>query len=214
MSTRTHTNPGFDQVCRLSLSVAAAVILLAGSGTSRAAADPDTSAGPAPHSDSVGAAVGDTAITAKVKTKYLGDDRLKQSHVKVTTTNGVVTLTGRASGSDARQAAEQLAQGVDGVKSVDNQLVTPDSDGDVHQAVSATKRVGTDGWITAKVKTGILADSVDKGSKVHVKTQNGVVVLTGTLPNDDAVAHVKDEAARIQGVKSVDTSGLKSADDR
>jgi len=51
---------------------------------------------PTPHSDSVGAAVSDTAITAKVKSSFVGDDRLKGSHIKVVTTNGVVTLTGSA----------------------------------------------------------------------------------------------------------------------
>jgi len=35
-------------------------------------------------------------------------------------------------------------------------------------------------------------------------------VLQGTLPNDDAVAHVKDLAEKVQGVKSVDTTQLKS----
>lgn len=165
---------------------------------------------PVPHSDSVGAAVGDTAITAKVKANYMGDSRLKSSDVHVTTTNGVVTLTGSAAGSDAKDAAEELAKQVDGVKSVDDQLTTG-SDGDVHQLAKDAKKVGTDGWITTKVKGEILSDSLNKGSKVHVSTRNGVVMLSGALPNQDAIDHVKDEAGRIQGVKSVDVSGLKVA---
>ncbi len=39
------------------------------------AATSDT--GPAAHSDSVGAAISDSAITTKVKASYVGDDRLK-----------------------------------------------------------------------------------------------------------------------------------------
>jgi hyperosmotically inducible protein len=163
------------------------------------------------HSDSVGAAISDSAITTKVKASYLGDDRLKGSHVKVTTTNGVVTLTGAATGPISKNAAEELAKGVDGVKSVDDELTTPASSGSMHKSVAKTERVGSDSWITTKVKSQIMADSVSKGFKVSVKTVNGVVMLSGVLPNDDAVAHVKDLAEKVDGVKSVQALQLKSS---
>jgi hyperosmotically inducible protein len=166
---------------------------------------------PTPHSDSVGAAVSDTAITAKVKSSYVGDDRLKGSHIKVVTTNGVVTLTGTAPTSDSKSAAEEIAQSVSGVRSVDDQVSTPESGGTAHRAVASTERVGSDSWITTKVKSEIMADSVSKGFKVSVKTVNGVVMLSGVLPSNDAVAHVKDIAGKIEGVKSVETSQLKAS---
>ncbi|HEX7606698.1 MAG TPA: BON domain-containing protein, partial [Usitatibacter sp.] len=147
----------------------------------------------------------------KVKASYLGDDRLKGSHIKVTTTNGVVTLTGSATGSDAKDAAETLAKSVDGVKSVDDELTTTASHGSVHKAVAKSERVGSDSWITTKVKSEIMADSVSKGFDVSVKTTHGVVVLKGKLANHDAIAHVKDIAAKVNGVKSVDTSALSVA---
>src|SRR5579862_3287142 len=73
----------------------------------------------AAHSDSAGAAISDSAITAKVKSKLLGDSQVKSSHIKVVTTNGVVTLTGSVMSSDSKSAAVELARGVEGVKSVD-----------------------------------------------------------------------------------------------
>lgn len=79
----------------------------------------------APHSNGVGAAVTDSAITTKVKTKLLGDKRLDQSHVNVTTNNGMVALSGTAPTAEAKQAAESDAQSVDGVKSIDNQIEAP-----------------------------------------------------------------------------------------
>lgn len=173
------------------------------------AASSDTA--PTAHSDSVGAAISDSAITTKVKANFLGDDRLKGSHIKVTTTNGVVTLTGSATGSDSKAAAEDIAKNVDGVKSVDDELTGGSSNGSMHKAVAQTERVGSDSWITTKVKSEIMADSVSKGFKVSVKTVNGVVMLSGVLPNDDAVAHVKDLAEKVEGVKSVKTSQLKSS---
>jgi hyperosmotically inducible protein len=187
------------------LSVAAAA------GISLGAFNPVAADTPTAHSDSAGAALSDTAITAKVKASFVGKDSLKGSHIKVVTTNGVVTLTGSALNSNSKTAAVDLAKGVDGVKSVDDDLTTPSSSGSVHDAVKSSERVGSDSWITTKVKSEILADSVSKGFDVHVKTLHGVVMLHGTLPNKDAIAHVKDLAQKVEGVKSVDTSALKSA---
>lgn len=74
---------------------------------------------------------------------------------------------------------------------------------------SATgKRVVADSWITARVKAELLADSAGEGFEVNVATMNGVVFLSGTLASEDAIDHVKDIAARVEGVKSVDTSAL------
>jgi hyperosmotically inducible protein len=171
-----------------------------------------TAGDPTPHSDSVGAAVSDSAITAKVKASFVADDRLRDSHIKVVTTNGVVTLTGTALSSESKSAAEELAQSVNGVRSVDDEVSTSASGGGgVRRAVAKTERVGSDSWITTKVKSEIMADSVSKGFDVHVKTLHGVVMLRGMLPNKDAVDHVKDIAEKVEHVKSVDTSELKSS---
>jgi hyperosmotically inducible protein len=126
---------------------------------SAATGDADAMA-PTAHSDSAGAAISDAAITTKVKATYLGDDRLKGSHIKVTTTNGVVTLRGSALSADSKAAAEELAHNVDGVKSVDDELTTAGSNGTMHKAVAKTEREGSDSWITTKVKSEILGDSV------------------------------------------------------
>ena len=159
---------------------------------------------PQPHSDGLGATITDTAITAKVKTKLMGEDGLKQSDISVTTTNGVVTLDGTASGSKAKSLAEETTLSVEGVKSVDNSLRTPKS----NKTVTKTKRVVSDSWITTKVKSEILADSLTKGFDVKVTTSHGLVMLKGELSNQDAVNHVKDIAAKVEGVKSVDVTAL------
>jgi hyperosmotically inducible periplasmic protein len=174
----------------------------------------DDATAPKAHSDGVGAAITDTAITAKVKSRLMGEDSLKKSKISVTTTNGVVTLEGSASNSKAKSTAEATVKTVEGVKSVDNNLKIPASSktaAKTRDAAANTERVVSDSWITTKVKSEILADSVSKGFKVNVKTIHGVVVLKGTLPNGDAVDHVKDIAGKVKGVKSVDTSALAVA---
>jgi hyperosmotically inducible periplasmic protein len=166
---------------------------------------------PVAHSDGLVTTLDDTAITAKVKSKFIGESGLKNSHISVTTTNGVVTLTGRATSSNAKSLAESDAKLIEGVKSVDNALTTPSSSkaaAKTKKAVAKTERAVSDSWITTKVKSEILADSVSKGFDVTVTTIHGVVVLKGELDSRDAVLHVKDIAAKVDGVKSVDISAL------
>ncbi len=170
---------------------------------------------PQPHSDSMGTAITDTAITAKVKSKFVGDERLKKSDINVTTTNGVVTLTGTAYGPDAKAGAEILASGIEGVKDVDDDLQTPTVAGagpsKMDKATAKTKRVASDTWITTKVKSEITADSLTRGFDVSVTTTHGVVVLKGALASQSAIDHVKDLTEKVKGVKSVDTSMLTIA---
>lgn len=183
-------------------------------GIGTAAAATNDAAVPQAHSDGMGAAITDTVITAKVKAKLMGEQGLKQSDISVTTTNGVVTLEGSASSSKAKALAEAATKSVEDVKSVDNSLKTPASSkaaAKTRDAVAKTKRVVSDSWITTKVKSEMLADSVSKGFDVNVETVHGVVVLKGILANQDAIDHVKDIAEKVDGVKSVDTSALTVA---
>jgi len=82
---------------------------------------------------------------------------------------------------------------------------------DASQAAHKTERVMSDSWITTKVKSEILANSVSKAFKVQVKTKYGMVTLAGKLPSQDAIDLVKLTAQNVKGVKSVDVSGLSIA---
>jgi hyperosmotically inducible protein len=73
-------------------------------------------------SKSVGTAVTDTAVTAKLKTEFLADDNLKHSDISVTTNNGVVTLSGTVATQAQSEHATAVAQSADGVKTVSNKL--------------------------------------------------------------------------------------------
>jgi osmotically-inducible protein OsmY len=43
---------------------------------------------------------------------------------------------------------------------------------------------------------------------VNVTTTNGAVALAGSVPNQDALTQAKQAAQSVDGVKTVDTSGL------
>jgi hyperosmotically inducible protein len=75
--------------------------------------------------DSAGRAVDDAAVTARVKSALLADDQVKAMAIDVDTSAGTVTLTGNVANAAVKQRAEQLAQNVEGVKSVRNNLSAP-----------------------------------------------------------------------------------------
>ncbi|MDA8329314.1 MAG: BON domain-containing protein [Betaproteobacteria bacterium] len=188
--------------------------LTLGIGLATIPANADDSTAPQAHSDSIGATIDDAVITTKVKAELMDRTSLKKSDIHVTTTNGVVTLEGTASSSKAKSVAEAAVKSVEGVKSIDDNLTTPSSSATsakAHKVMKKTERVVADSWITTKVKTDILASSLDKGMDVSVDTVHGVVVLKGTLTNQDAIDHVRDIAEKVDGVKSVDISGLTVA---
>jgi len=68
------------------------------------------------------AAIDDATITAKVKTAVLAEPGLKTLQIDVDTKNGVVTLAGTVDTAALKERAAQVAQAVNGVRSVDNNL--------------------------------------------------------------------------------------------
>lgn len=66
----------------------------------------------------------------------------------------------------------------------------------------------SDAWITAKVKTELLADDISKGFDIEVNTVEGVVSLDGKVKDAESVMHVQQIVRDIEGVIQVDASGL------
>ena len=73
--------------------------------------------------DNVKNAVSDATITASVNAKLAGDKELSALRINVDTVDGRVALRGSAPSPSARDRATQVASSVDGVRSVENQLV-------------------------------------------------------------------------------------------
>ena len=67
-------------------------------------------------------AIDDGTITVKVKTAMLADPTLKALQINVDTKDGTVTLIGPVESQAQKDHAAEVAQGVSGVKSVDNNL--------------------------------------------------------------------------------------------
>lgn len=69
---------------------------------------------------------------------------------------------------------------------------------------------GTDGWITTKVKTDLMATKGISSFDINVTTNNGVVTLSGNVDSKAQVQKAVAIAKGIKGVRDVDSSALKS----
>ena len=71
---------------------------------------------------SMGEYIGDAAVTAKVKAKFLEQKGLDSLDIKVTTVDGAVTLMGDVDNTAQVGLAESVAKDVEGVDTVNNLL--------------------------------------------------------------------------------------------
>ena len=72
--------------------------------------------------EGAGEYVDDSVITTKVKSQLAGDDFLKSFEITVETYKGIVQLSGFVDSQNAVDRAGEIARGVNGVKSVKNNL--------------------------------------------------------------------------------------------
>jgi hyperosmotically inducible protein len=140
--------------------------------------------------------INDTWMTAKTKIALFADPRIKGSEINVETSQGMVMIRGKVDSDAAKQAAEGIAKGIDGVKSVKNDL----------QVVAPAKREAIDDKdeaITTRVNAQIAKDSYLKDAGIHAQTNAGVVSLSGEVSNLMTSAQASWTAWQVPGVKSV-----------
>jgi hyperosmotically inducible protein len=82
----------------------------------------------------------DSSITAKVKSKLIGDKYVDAFDINVDTYENVVTLHGNVSNTIAREQAEKLAAGVPGVLSVENRIKVLKAETDKEAGAEAESR--------------------------------------------------------------------------
>lgn len=116
------------------------------------------------------------------------------SHIVVVSYNGVVLLAGQTPRADLKTQAEQVANQVQGVRRVHNELqVLPPSSGLARS---------NDTWITTKIKTQMLANKDVPSSRIKIVTENGSVFLMGLVTRQEAqnAAQVAQGTAGVQRV--------------
>lgn len=137
-------------------------------------------------------------ITLKTKLALIADKRTSGFQTDVDTKNGVVTLSGKVDTPEAKSGATDVARGIDGVKSVDNQLqVVPEAR---RKEVNAADDKIEDG-----IKAAMKNDAKLKDLSLTAKVNAGVVTLDGSVDTQQQLLDAAQAVRGVPGVKSVDT---------
>ncbi|MDD1015265.1 MULTISPECIES: BON domain-containing protein [Pseudomonas] len=143
-----------------------------------------------------GSKIDDSLIETKVSVNVAkaNPDLDKNSHIVVSSFNGIVLLAGQTPRADLKSLAEQAAGQVQRVKKVHNELqVLPPS--------SLLAR-NNDAWLTTKIKTQMLTDSNIPGSRIKVITENGIVYMLGLLTQQEA-SRATNLVQSVSGVQKI-----------
>jgi hyperosmotically inducible periplasmic protein len=143
-----------------------------------------------------GEQIDDTVITTKVKAALVADPDTKARQIDVETFRGTVQLNGYVDSAEAKAAATRVAQSVEGVQQVSNNL-------SVQQGTRSAGEAVDDSMLTAKVKAALIADPTVKAHEVNVETRDGVVQLSGFVDTAEAKNMAAEVARRTAGVKDV-----------
>jgi hyperosmotically inducible protein len=140
--------------------------------------------------------INDSWLTAKTKIALFADSRVKGSDISIAATQGSVVIRGKVDSDAAKQAAESIAKGIEGVKTVQNDL----------QVVAPSKREAMDDKdeaITARVNEQIEKDATLKKAGIRAQTNAGVVSLSGEVADLMTSAQASWITWQVPGVKSV-----------
>ena len=132
----------------------------------------------------------DADITHAVETTLARDPGVDAKAIKVSTTNGIVELTGKVSDLLSKRRTEMLAEGVKGVRAVSDR-------------VELVPKERSDAELVKAVKDGLLYNAGSDSFEVDVQAKNGVVKLSGTVDSWQEHALAEYEAESVSGVREV-----------
>lgn len=132
------------------------------------------------HDDrTVGSFIDDAAIESKANRAIAADKMIgRNSHVNVTSINGLVLITGETGSQESRNRVLELVRSVNGVRRAVNEVQVIDPS-------SMTDR-SRDTWLTSKVKTKLMADKSIDSNRIKVVTERSTVYLMGLITEQEA----------------------------
>ncbi len=140
----------------------------------------------------------------QIWTTYALSPYLRADDLQVSVHEGKATLTGHVAEDVNKDLAQQIALGVNGIKSVENKIeVTSNYKAAPESSDRAFGQVVEDASITAAVKSKLLGSRYADGFTADVDTNRGKVKLTGTASSADAKDAAGKLAMNTRGVRSV-----------
>jgi hyperosmotically inducible periplasmic protein len=150
----------------------------------------------------------DAWITGKLEAVYALNRHLNAFAIETDTDNGIVHLTGTVESDIDRDLAGELAKGIEGVVSVDNDLLVAAN----ARTAAAKTADGPDRpfgvWVddattTAAVKSKLLGNPNTKGLEIDVDTRGDVVTLSGEVASTEEKQLAEELAKNTGDVKEV-----------
>ncbi len=141
---------------------------------------------------------------SQIWTTYALSPYLRANDLKVSVHEGKATLTGNVAEGVNKDLARQIALGVDGIKSVENNIeVRSDYKVPAQAAERSFGEKVDDATTTSTVKSKLLWSRYADGLTADVDTNRGKVKLTGTADTTEAKSAAGRLAINTRGVHSV-----------
>jgi hyperosmotically inducible protein len=151
--------------------------------------------------------VADVLLLTRVRVallEHLGSDGLR---VRVETRGGIVELSGAVEKRSSEELAEQVARSVSGVREVRSRIKLSSeaqaTEPPVARVVGKVEREVADAVLEGKVKTGLLEELGKVAFDIEVEATDGVVSLTGTVPDSAREKLAVKIAKGTPGVKEL-----------
>lgn len=142
------------------------------------------------------------SLILTVKLTLLADSRLFHYEIEAGEDQQTITLTGRVSSEEEKAAASDIARTVPGVKAVVNKL-------DASKELAQTVAKKQDELITQLVKERFGKSATLKAANFEVKTEEGIVSLSGTVRFQVIVLEAAEAARHVPGVRAVKTEKVR-----
>jgi hyperosmotically inducible periplasmic protein len=144
-------------------------------------------------------------VAGKLNTVILLNNQLNPFDIDTDVRGTTAYLRGEVESESERELATNLALGVDGIDRVVNQLqVNPD----VGREQRDPERRGftqtvNDATTTAVVKSKLLAEGDVTGTDINVTTEQGIVILEGSVDSQQEKELAEQIASETEGVRDV-----------
>ena len=141
----------------------------------------------------------DATLKARVEAALLFHRQLSAVKTSVQVASGVVTLQGEAESEAQKSLATEYVKGLDGVVRVSNEMSVAGE----HRKRKEIRKKIDDASITAQVKLALLFNKATSALHTKVRTDNGVVQLTGSAKSQAEKLLVTRIVKNIEGIRRV-----------
>lgn len=131
----------------------------------------------------------DDRIESSFKKSYVYKTYLTDENIKMSSKEGVVTLSGDVLDESHKPMAQDVAEALPGVKSVENSIVV--------------KNEKSDTWLKMKVQSALVFHANVDAGNTNIFVKDGIVTLKGKAQSPAQKELTTEYAKEVEGVKGV-----------